>query len=217
MRKKRPLNSFSSFQLSFICVAHQTASYWCFWFLPSGSEARHGCSRSYIHWQADLEPSSWPGWRPHESRPQCRWPEGGLSSQRSIAQHQTTVMPQGEVLLDHLRATGRLQATLTLSNSWNVNRVVGKLGLIPEYSEVYSMCVLCHDTNRTSTQRACIVATITVVTMRDGEGQCVTARRGDLLQRSKCRNTCGVQMSFRKEVPSIWIMKSPPSTWWGLF
>lgn len=98
-------------------------------------------------------------------------------------------MPQDEVLLNHLQATGHLQATLTLSHSWNVNRVVGKLGLIPEQSEVYSMCVLCHITNRTFTQRAFVVATITVVTLRDGEGQCVTARQGDLLRRGQSTET----------------------------
>ena len=98
-RKKRQFHSFltdeqasPSFHPCFICAAHHIASHWCVWFLSSGSDARRGCSRWYIHWQADPEPSSWPGWFPYELRPQCRWPEGDLLSQKSKGLHQTVVI-----------------------------------------------------------------------------------------------------------------------------
>lgn len=171
--------------VSFIRAAHQTASHLCVCFLSSDIDAHRGCSRSYIHWQADPEPSRWPAWRPRDFWPQRCRPEGGLWSQKYSSAPNGGPAP-GSSLIQPFMGNRlwrfRLQATLTRSNRWNVNRVPGEQGPVPEDSEADSVCVLSHNTNRTSAGSARGVA---VATLREGEGQCIAALWGDLLWRGQ--------------------------------
>lgn len=204
--------------VSFIRAAHQTASHLCACFLSSDIDAHRGCSRSYIHWRADSEPSRWPRWRPRDFWPQCCRPEGGLWSQKySSAPNGGPAAGSSRIqpFMGNRLWRIRLQATLTRSNCWNVNRFPGKQGRIPEDSEVDSVRVLSHITNRTSAGSA---RGVTVATLREGEGQCVATRWGDLLRRGQsARNARRIQVSFGNRVPSMWVLKSSPSTWSALF
>lgn len=202
-----------SFQPCFICAAHQTASHWCVWFPSSGSDARRGCSRSYNHWRADPEHSSWPGWCPDEARPPPGWPEGGLSGQKLRAQRQTTVLPQG--------VRDSLTEPFT-SNTHSLQRLERKQSRLQSGSDsvifsglFYVRFVSRHKSNVHTKSRSCCYD-----------------HRGDSAwqQRSMCRGTprgCPTevkvqknlqsQMLFKKEVPSMRRTTSPPSTWWQLF
>lgn len=65
-------------------VTYQTASHWCVWSPRRWTGLRCECSQSRSHRWAEVGPSSWPGCCRSGLWSGCRWPVGGLPSERTL-------------------------------------------------------------------------------------------------------------------------------------